>query len=131
MWTYLGPSCPDRPSSEELSATEVEAWIHKVLDFGVIPTPNTGPAPLWRGNTSVKVSSLGPVSTPFMILSFHHACDPTQGLGVDPLTDAAGWEVRHTSSGDTWACEERESSTCHQLGGEKAGDESPPQIRVL
>jgi hypothetical protein len=25
MWAYLGPSCPDRPSSRELSAAEVEA----------------------------------------------------------------------------------------------------------
>jgi hypothetical protein len=31
MWTYLGPSCPNRPSFEELSVVEVEAWIHKVL----------------------------------------------------------------------------------------------------
>jgi hypothetical protein len=38
MWTYPGPSCPNRPSSEELSAVEVEEWIHKVLDLTVIPT---------------------------------------------------------------------------------------------
>jgi hypothetical protein len=39
MWMYPGPSCPDRPSSKELSAVEVEARIHKVLHHGVNPTP--------------------------------------------------------------------------------------------
>jgi hypothetical protein len=36
MWTYPGSSCFDRPSFEELSAKEVEARIHKVLDSAVI-----------------------------------------------------------------------------------------------
>jgi hypothetical protein len=34
MWMYLRPSCIDRPSSEVLSAAEVEDQIHKVLDLG-------------------------------------------------------------------------------------------------
>jgi hypothetical protein len=50
---------------------EVEARIRKVLDLGVIPTPSADPVPLRRGITSVRVSTLGPVSTTFMILSFH------------------------------------------------------------
>jgi hypothetical protein len=39
MWAYPGANCPNRPSSEELSVTEVEAWIRKVFDLGAILTP--------------------------------------------------------------------------------------------
>jgi hypothetical protein len=46
MWAYLGSSCLDRPSPEELSAVEVEARIHKVLDSAVIPSHGVGPDPL-------------------------------------------------------------------------------------
>jgi hypothetical protein len=46
MWTYLGPSCPKRPSSEELNAAEGEARIHKVLDLAVSLTLSAGPVPL-------------------------------------------------------------------------------------
>jgi hypothetical protein len=46
MWTYPGPSCPNHPSSQELSAVEVEEWIHKVLDLRVVLTPGSGPVPL-------------------------------------------------------------------------------------
>jgi hypothetical protein len=35
MGMHPGPSCPDHPSFEELSAAEVDARIHKVLDLGV------------------------------------------------------------------------------------------------
>jgi hypothetical protein len=49
MWTYPGLSCPDCPSSEELSAAEVEAQIHKVLDLGVNLNPGPDPVPLRRG----------------------------------------------------------------------------------
>jgi hypothetical protein len=49
-WTYLGPNCPDRPSSEELSVIEVEAQIHKVLDLGVNPTPVPAPSPYGEGS---------------------------------------------------------------------------------
>jgi hypothetical protein len=30
VWLYLGPSCPDRSSSEELSKVEINTRIHKV-----------------------------------------------------------------------------------------------------
>jgi hypothetical protein len=52
MWMHPGPSCPDCPSSEELSAVEVDARIHKVLDLGVNPNPRAGPDPLQRGVAS-------------------------------------------------------------------------------
>jgi hypothetical protein len=39
MGMYSGPSCPDRPSSKELSAVELDAQIHKVLDPGLGPVP--------------------------------------------------------------------------------------------
>jgi hypothetical protein len=71
MCTYPGPSCLDRPSSEELSAALLEASIYRVLDLRVIPTPSAGPVPLWRGIASARISTLGPVSTAFTILSFH------------------------------------------------------------
>jgi hypothetical protein len=41
-----GASCPGHLSSEELSAAEVEAQIHKVLELGVISIPGAGPVPL-------------------------------------------------------------------------------------
>jgi hypothetical protein len=75
MWTYPGPYCPDRPSSEELSVAEVEPRIHKVLVLGVNLTPGADPVPLWRGIASVRVSTLGPVLEAFVILSFHYAHD--------------------------------------------------------
>jgi hypothetical protein len=50
MWTYLGPSCLDRPSSEELGAVEVEVQIHKVLDHRVNLTPGAGPIPYGEGS---------------------------------------------------------------------------------
>jgi hypothetical protein len=81
LWTYLGPYCPDRPSSEELSVAEVEPRIHKVLDLGVNLTPGADPVPLRRGITSVRVSTLGPVLEAFVILSFHCARDLAQALG--------------------------------------------------
>jgi uncharacterized protein YlaN (UPF0358 family) len=46
MWTYSGPSCPDCPSYEELSTTEMDAQIHKILDFGIVLTSGVDPAPL-------------------------------------------------------------------------------------
>jgi hypothetical protein len=72
---YSGPSCPDRPSSEELCTAEVNAWIHKVLDLEVNLNPRAGPVPLQRGIASVKVSTSSPVLAAFMILSFHHTND--------------------------------------------------------
>jgi hypothetical protein len=72
---YPGPSCPDCPSPEELSAMEVDGRIHKVLDLGVSPNPGVGPVPLRKGITSASVSTLGPVSVAFALKSFHDACD--------------------------------------------------------
>jgi hypothetical protein len=50
---------------------EVEARIRKVLNLGVITTPGAAPVPLWRGIASVRVSTLGPISMAFTILSLH------------------------------------------------------------
>jgi hypothetical protein len=116
MWTYLGPSCPDHPSSEELSAAEVDAQIHKILDLGVNLTPSSSPVPLWRGIASVRVNTLGPILVAFAILSFHYAHDLAQGLGAvheelrdaDPPGDAVGHKVRHASSEETQVWEETE-----------------------
>jgi hypothetical protein len=46
MWTYPRPSCLDCPSSEELSAAEVKARIHKVMDLGVQLNSGVDPIPL-------------------------------------------------------------------------------------
>jgi hypothetical protein len=70
MWMNLGLSYPDRPSSEELCAEEVDARIHKVLDLEVNPNPGPGLVPLRRGIASVRVGTSGPVSVAFTILSF-------------------------------------------------------------
>jgi hypothetical protein len=72
--------------------------------------PGAGPDPVQRGITNVRVSTLGPVSVAFTILSFHCARDIAQGLrdgcseswDADPHADALGWEVRHASNGATW-----------------------------
>jgi hypothetical protein len=75
MGMYAGLSCSEHTTSKELSTTGVDAWIHKVLDLGVSLNPRVGPVPLWRGIASARVSMLGPISTAFMILSFHDAHD--------------------------------------------------------
>jgi hypothetical protein len=75
MCVYLGSTCPDRPSPEELIAAEVEIQICKVLDSAAIPPPGAGPNPLRRGITSIRVGTSGPVSAAFTILSLHCARD--------------------------------------------------------
>jgi hypothetical protein len=50
MWTYSGLSYPNRPSFVELSAVEVETWIHMVLDLGVNRTPMPAPCPYGEGS---------------------------------------------------------------------------------
>jgi hypothetical protein len=40
MWVYPWSSCPDCPTSEELSPVEVEAQIHKVMDLEVNLNPD-------------------------------------------------------------------------------------------
>jgi hypothetical protein len=59
---------------------EVVTQIHKVLDLGVSPDPGVGTAPLRRGIASARVSTLGPISVTFMILSFHCTHNFVQGL---------------------------------------------------
>jgi hypothetical protein len=59
---------------------EVDTRIHRVLDLGVNLKPGAGPAPLQEGVASARVSTLGPVLTAFMILSFHCARGLTQGV---------------------------------------------------
>jgi hypothetical protein len=71
MWLYPWVSCPDRPSSKELSEVEFDSRIHKVLDLGVNPHPGVGPAPLQGAVASARVSMLGPISVVFAIISFH------------------------------------------------------------
>jgi hypothetical protein len=81
MWLYPGSSCPDCPSSKELSMAEVDSWIHKVLDLRVNPNTGAGLAPVQGGVANARVSMLGPVLVAFTILSFHCAHDLVQGLG--------------------------------------------------
>jgi hypothetical protein len=50
MWTYSGLSYPNRPSFVELSAVEVETWIHMVLDLGVNRTPMPALCPYGEGS---------------------------------------------------------------------------------
>jgi hypothetical protein len=116
MWAYPRSSYLDHPSPEELSAAEVEARIHKVLDSTVIPSHGAGPDTLRRGIGSVRVSTLGPVSVAFTILSFHYACDFMQGLGdgcgelrdaILPI-EASGQEASRASNVAAWTCEEAE-----------------------
>jgi hypothetical protein len=76
------PSCSNRPCSEELSTVEVNSQIHKVMDLGINPNPKASPAPLQEGVASARVSTIGPISTAYMILSFHCARGLAQGLGV-------------------------------------------------
>jgi hypothetical protein len=49
MWMYLGPSCLDRPFSEELGDTEINTRIRRVLAHGVVLSLGTGPASLREG----------------------------------------------------------------------------------
>jgi hypothetical protein len=80
MWLYPGPSCPDCPFSEELNVTEVDSWVHKVLDLWVNPNSGAGPAVLQEGVANVRVSTLYSILVAFMILSFHWACGLPRGL---------------------------------------------------
>jgi hypothetical protein len=113
MWMYLGQRYPNHPSSEELSAVEVESQIRKVLDLGVNLTPGVGPVPLLRGITSVRVSTSGPVlASRFYV--FHYVRNLVQGRGsgcgepqdADLTADTIEWEVRHASSEEMLSREE-------------------------
>jgi hypothetical protein len=74
MWLYPGPSCPNRPSSEEFSVAEINTWIHSVLNLGANPNLGACPTPLQEGVTSTRVGLIRPVSAVYAILSLHHAC---------------------------------------------------------
>jgi hypothetical protein len=120
MWLYPGLSYNDRPSFEELSVAKVEAQMHKVLDLRVNLNSSADLVPLWRGITSVRVSTLGPISVAFMILSFHYARNLPRGLwggrgescDADVPSDAARWEARIPSSEEMRVREDRERDWC-------------------
>jgi hypothetical protein len=126
MWLYQGPSCPDR-YSEELSAAEINSWIHKVLDHGANPNPGVGPIPLREGVASTRVSLFGPVSTGNKILSFHRAHGLAQVLGgarneprgVKLSKDAARQDANHALNEKMWSQKERKKES-------KPGPEVPP-----
>jgi hypothetical protein len=75
MWAYPRPRCLDHLGPEELSATEVETRMHKVLDSSIILSPDSGLDHLRRGITSVWASTLGPIYATFMILSIYPTRD--------------------------------------------------------
>jgi hypothetical protein len=112
MWVYLGSSCLDCPSHEELSAVEV----HNLLDSTTTLSTGTSPDSLRRGVASIRVSTQELISMASVILSFHYTHDLAQGLtcgggesrGADLPMDASGREASHASNGAARACEERE-----------------------
>jgi hypothetical protein len=73
MWLYPRPGCLDRPSSKELSAADVNAWIHKVLDLRANSNLGVDPTLLQEGVAVSRVSMFGPILAAYVILSFHCA----------------------------------------------------------
>jgi hypothetical protein len=49
MWMYPVPSRPDCPFSEELSDTEINTQIHRILAHGANLNPEAGPTLLKEG----------------------------------------------------------------------------------
>jgi hypothetical protein len=49
MWLYPGPSCPDRPFSEELNDMEINTRIRGILAHGADLNFGLGPIPLREG----------------------------------------------------------------------------------
>jgi hypothetical protein len=82
MWLYPGPSCPDRSFAVELSETEINTRIHKVLDHETNLNPGAGPAPLRQGVASTRVSLFGSILAAYAISFSNRAHDLAQGLGV-------------------------------------------------
>jgi hypothetical protein len=86
------------------------------LDLRVNLKPSPGPIPQQRRIARVGVSTSGPVSVAFTILSFHYTLNLAQGLGggcseprdVDLSSNATRQEARHASHEETWAREESE-----------------------
>jgi hypothetical protein len=60
MWMYPGPSCPDRPISEELGDTEVNTRVREVHAHGAISNLGTCLVPLREGVENPRVSPLEP-----------------------------------------------------------------------
>jgi hypothetical protein len=60
MWMYLRPSCPDHPFSTELSDTEINTRIRRVLAHGDDLTLGSGPIPLRERAYMPWMSLLGP-----------------------------------------------------------------------
>jgi hypothetical protein len=58
MWTYPGPSCPDRSFSVELDDTEINAQIRGILVHGANQNSDPSPVPLREGVVSPCVSLL-------------------------------------------------------------------------
>jgi hypothetical protein len=69
MWLYSGPSCPDRPFSEELGEAEVNTQFYKVLAYEADPNREVRPTLLGEGVNSTRVS-------PFTF-AFDSLCDLT------------------------------------------------------
>jgi hypothetical protein len=117
------------PSSQELSVSDIDTQIHKVLDLGADLNPWASPAPLQEGVASTRVSMFEPVSAAYVILSFDRANGLAHGLGgarsrprdAHPLEDVARQEASHASSGMVWARRERERS-----GLRRSGEWIPP-----
>jgi hypothetical protein len=72
MWLYLGPFCLGHSFSEELSETEINTCIHKVLDHGANLDPEASPAHLREGVASTRVSLFRSILVTCAILSSHH-----------------------------------------------------------
>jgi hypothetical protein len=87
MWMYSGPSCPDRPFSEELGDTEINTWVHGVLDHGAVLNLGTSPISLREGVDSPWVSPLGPTFGylyQFWFVSIHVFLHRVSGVFVVP-----------------------------------------------
>jgi hypothetical protein len=140
MWLYPGPSCPEYPLFKELSATEINTRIPKVLDLGANPNPKAGLAPLQEGVASTRVSMFGPVLVAYMILSFHRTHGLAQGpvgtcsepRGANMAEDAVRRETNHDFNEKMRAWKERRRvlSTACQAMKERA-EVTPTESRSL
>jgi hypothetical protein len=85
---------------------EVESRIHKVLDLRRNLNTGAGIAHFQDGVASARVSTLGPISVAYAILSFHCAHGLAQGLGgshgesrdADPPEDTTRQEAENSSN---------------------------------
>jgi hypothetical protein len=113
----MGPSCNNHPSSEELSAVEVNSRIHKVFDLGADLNSGASPAPLQGGVASAWVSMLCPISVAYVILSFRHTRGLAQELeggrsepwDVNLPEDVAKQEAKHAFNEKMRAQREKEN----------------------